>query len=181
MIMATEAALSILLVSVLNAGLSVRGVIATVQKDNQPRQEGIPNAATIFFHHVGTVNIGWPEKQDVWNAANGNFDHIETQRRESRYQISALAPQTPSDPTLPTPADFCNQAAAVMQSDVTIATLVSNGIGIRHITDIISIYFQDDKGQQEENPSFDIIFAHQDVFTTTTPIINDFTEKIEGI
>jgi hypothetical protein len=179
--MATEAALSILLVSVLNAGLAVRGVAATVQKDNQPRQQGVPSAAVILFHHVGTVNVGWPAKQDVWNAANGNFDHIETQRRESRYQIAALAPQTPSDPTKFTPADFVNSAAAIMQSDATIATMLAAQVGLRHITDIRTIYFQDDKDQNEENPSFDIVLSHQDVFTTSTPKVNAVTYNIERV
>ena len=176
----TESALSILLVSVLNAGLLARGVSATVQRDNQPRQQGAPSTAVVLFHHIGTVNVGWPEKAEVWNATNGNFDHTETQRRESRYQIDAIAPQTPGDPTLPTTADFVNAAAAVMQSDATILTLINSSVGVQHITDIRSTYFVDDKGQNEENPSFDVILSHEDIFTTSTPKINSFVASITG-
>src|ERR1019366_5315092 len=169
--MATESALSILLVSVLNAGLTARGLTETVQKDNQPRQQGVSSSAVILFHHVGTVNVGWVYRADVWNVGTGRFDHTEIQRRESRYQIGALAPQSPTDPTQPTPADFCLAAAAVMQSDATRATLLAGNVGVQHITDVRSTYFVDDKGQNEENTSFDVILSHQDSFVTVTPII----------
>jgi hypothetical protein len=179
--MAIEAQLSILLQSVLTAGLAARGVTAQVQQDQQARQQGTPSAATVFFHHIGTVNVGWPEKSDVWNAGNGNFDHTETQRRESRYQIGALAPRTPGDPTLPTPADFCLAAAAVLQSDVTIATLQASSVGVQHITEIRSTYFVDDRQQNEENPTFDVILSYQDVFTTSTPKITTISETVESV
>ena len=178
--MATESALNILLASCLNAGLAVRGVTASVQRDNQPRQQGVPSTPVILFSHIGTVNVGWPEKAEVWNAANGNFDHVETQRRESRYQIGGLAPQTPGDPTLWTTADYVQAAASIMQSDATILTLLNSQVGVRHITDIRSTWFVDDRGQNEENPSFDVVFGHQDVFTTSTPPISVFAATIKG-
>lgn len=176
----TEASLAILLKSILDSGMAARGMVVSVLRDEQPRQQGVPSTAALFFHHIGTMNVGWPRKDDVWNAGNGNFDHTETQRRESRYQIAALAPQTPSDPTLPTPADFCNAAAAVLQSDVAITTLAASGIGVQHVTDIRSTYFVDDKGQNEENPSFDVVLSHQDVFVTATPKITNFAATIQG-
>lgn len=178
--MATESQLNILLASCLNAGLSVRGIVATVQRDNQPRQQGVPSTPVILFSHIGTVNIGWPERAEMWNQTKGNFDHIETQRRESRYQIGALAPETSGDPTLLKAADYVLAATAIMQSDATITTLLANNVGVRHITDIRAIWFVDDKGQNEQSSSFDVVFGHQDVFTTSTPKINVFAATITG-
>jgi hypothetical protein len=135
----------------------------------------------ILFHHVGTVNVGWPFRGDVWNAVSGKFDHTETQNRESRYQIGALAPQSPSDPTLPTPADFCLAMAAVMQSEVTLALFLAANVGVQHVTDIRSTYFVDDKGQNEESPAFDVVLSHQDIFVTATPRINVITPNVKTV
>ena len=178
--MATESQLNILLASCLNAGLIVRGITATVQRDNQPRQQGVSSTPVILFSHIGTVNVGWTKRYEMWNAANGNFDHTETQRKESRYQIGGLAPQTPGNPSLLTTADYVLAMAAIMQSDATIATLLASGVGVRHITDIRTTWFVDDRGQNEENPSFDVIFGHEDSFTTSTPKINAFAATVKG-
>lgn len=179
--MATESALAILLQSALTAGLTARGLTATVQKNQQPRQQGVPSAAVILFHHVGTVNVGWPYRGDVWNAVSGKFDHTEIQRRESRYQIGALAPQSPNNATLPTPADFCLAMSAVMQSDATRATLLAANVGVQHITDIRSVYFVDDKDQNQESPSFDVVLSHQDSFATTTPKIDVINPTVNPV
>ncbi len=179
--MATEAQLAIMIVSALNAGLAVRGVSAIVQKDQQPRQQGVPSTATIFFHHAGTVNVGWVDRREVWDSVNSVKTHTETQRRESRYQIGALAPQSPASPTAPTPADFCAWASAIMQSSATIEYLAAQGVGVQHITNIQSTYFVDDLGRNEENPSFDIVLSHQDVFSTAVPVIQDFEAGIYPI
>lgn len=176
--MATEAELSIIIASLLNAGLVARGVSAIVQKDQQPRQQGVPSTATIFFRHVGTVNVGWVSRQEQWDSINSVKIHTETQGRESRYQISALSPLIPASPTTPTPADFCAWASNIMQSSAAIEYLAARKIGVQHVTSIRSIYFIDDFGRNEENPSFDVVLSHQDIFATTVPVVRDFDPDI---
>jgi hypothetical protein len=159
--------------------MAVRGFPdVEVIKYDQPRQQGVPSLATIFFLHIFTKNVGWVARKDVWNATNQAMDHVETQRRESRFQIGALAPQTPSDPTLPTAADFAWMAATTMQSSATLAMFLSNNCGVQHITDLSVTYFEDDKGQNEANPSFDVVISHQDVFTVPGITITEFEARI---
>ena len=173
-----EIDLAILLRSVLVDGLTSRGITANVKQSNQPRQQGIPTTATVFFFHVGTINVGYPEKKDVWNSGNDNFDHTETQNRESRWQINALAPQLPSSTTAMTAADYALAAAAIMQSDSTIVALKNAGVGVQHITNVRSVWFQDEKQQNEENPTFDVILSHQDISTISTPVVRVFTPTV---
>lgn len=168
-----ESAIAALLISVLNTGLALRGVSASVKQDYQPTQQGIPSTAVILFHHVSTVPIGWPAKEEVYNAAAQAMAHTETQNRESRYQLSALAPQSPGAPAALTAADYVLAAQAVLQSDATINTLAASNVGVRHAGPSTSVWFQDDRNRNQESPSFDIILSHQDVFTYSVPILNE--------
>jgi len=173
-----ESALSQLIITALSAGLTARSLTAQIKKDNQPRQQGNPTSATLFFRHIGTINVGWPERIDTINKTTGGLDHTETQRKESRYQISALAPANLTDPTAPLTADYVNAAAAIMQSDATRALLLAANVGIQKPGNINLTYFLDEKGQHESNPTFDFILSHQDIFTTQGMVINAIIPSI---
>lgn len=176
-----EAQLTIAVISALQAAMDVRGVSAIVQLGNQPRQQGTPTAATIFVQYVGGRPYGWPDKQDIWNTSTLVFDHIEKQWQESRYQVGALAPQTPADPTQKKASDYAGITARGMQSDDTIGALKAQGIGIDRIENYRVLYFSDDKVQNEENPSFDVILRHEDVFITPGKSVTEFKNVFQGI
>ena len=174
-----EIELAVLLRSVIVAGLTLRGITANVKQANQSRQQGIPSTATIFFFHVDTTDIGWPAKKNVWNSMTGVFDVTKTQRRESRWQIGALAPQTPST-TARTAADYILAVKSILAEDVAINTLKGSGIGIQHTTTARSVWFQDDKSQNSENPSFDVILSHQEVIVSHIGKVDNINPNFVG-
>ena len=173
-----ERDLSVKLVSVLNTGLAARGITAPVRRAFQPRQSGTPDAAFISFYHVSTVNIGWAESSDVYDAVAG-MQNVQTQRKESRYTIGGLAPVLSSSDM--TTADYVGIAASILQNKAAIELFAQSNIGVQHITTINSVYFEDEKGQNEENPSFDVILSHKDVFVSGAGLITGFTETIKRV
>ncbi|CAB4132146.1 hypothetical protein UFOVP138_59 [uncultured Caudovirales phage] len=173
-----ERDLSIKLVAVLNAGLIQRGITAPVRRAFQPRQSGTPNAAFISFYHVSTVNVGYPASSDVYDTVAG-MTNVQTQRKESRYTIGGLAPVSKN--TDMTAADYVGIAASILQNKAAIALFAVDNIGVQHITTLNSVYFEDEKGQNEENPSFDVILSHKDVFVSSGGLITGFTETIKRV
>lgn len=167
-------ALTALIIPLIQAGLTARGLTAVVKRDQQPRQVGVPTGATIFLHHIGTRPYGFPARQDVWNTNSSTMVHTETQFQWSRFQISGLAPQSPATPTAPIASDYVRAAALTLQSETTCAALLLQNVGVLRISDISSTYFEDDKGQNEENPSFDVLLGHQDILVTSNPVITNF-------
>jgi len=176
-----EIQLAALIKSSLDAGLTSQGITAAVKRNYQPRQQGAPSTPVILFYHVSSILVGWPAKQDVWNSTTSDFDHIETQNRESTWQISALAPQTPLSATAMTTADYVLAASMVIQSDPAVKLMAQSEVGLRHVTDVRSMWFADEKGQFEESPSFDIVLSYQAILKTSTPKIDKFSLIIEGV
>lgn len=177
-----ESQLAALIISTVNAGLSARGYSSVqVKRDNQPRQQGVPTNPVIFLHHIHTQNIGWVSREDVYDKATLAMNHYEIQRLESQYQFDALAQQSPLTPTALMPEDYLALVRKTLQSSQAITLLKSSGVGIQHITDMRVMYFEDDKGQNETNPSFDIVFSHQDVDIVPGTIISKFNSQFKGI
>jgi hypothetical protein len=172
-----EIELAVLLRSVIVAGLAVRSITAEVKAANQSRQQGVPSGPAIFFFHVDTLDVGWPKKFNVWNPTTSVFDVTKTQRRESRWQIGSLAPQTPST-TAMTSADYALAVKSILSDDVAINTFAASGVGIQHTTLARSVWFQDDKNQNEENPSFDVILSHQEVVVSHVSKIDIFNPNV---
>lgn len=173
--------LCILLKSVLDTGLTEQSITATVRQNRQPRHQGRDEDANIMFFHVGTVNVGWPGKTEVWDADNEVFVQTQTQRKESRFQISALAPVSPATPTGLTPEDYLNVSEAILQSDTAITTFAASGVGVQHVTGNPSGWFENDQGQNENNPTFDIILSWQKTMTANIPKIDETTYTVEGV
>ena len=174
-------ALNIILIPIMEAGLTARGLTATVKRTNQPRQQGTPSAATVFFFHAGTTPYGFVRRKDWWDATTSTMYHKEEQYQWTRYQINALAPQSPGAPTAATAADYVKAAAQTMQSDAARAALLAQKVGVLRISDVISTYFQDERGQNEESPSFDLILGHKDELITSGDFITNYTFAIDSV
>ena len=170
---------TVLIKSVLDTGLAARSITATVKQANQPRQAGTLSTPEITFFHVASVNVGWPEKKDEYDEAHSKMVHSEIQNRESRWQIGAIVPRGPNSTLMP--SDYLLACAGIMQSNATLDTLTAKSVGIQHITQIRSVWFVDDKGQNSESPSFDIILSHQDVVISETPVLNAVKFQIEEV
>ena len=172
-----EVNLAVLLKSALTLALTERGLTAEIKQSYQPRQQGVPSAAALFFHHIDTVNVGWPGRNDVFNQSTQKFDHIETQRRESRYQISALTPNN----TFPAAIDYIGSVAMALQSENLMDFFLANSVGIQHITVMNNVYFTDDAGQFSTNPTVDIVLSHQETVTVSRHRVDRFVAIVEGI
>lgn len=140
---------------------------------------GIPSGVAIASLGTGTGGVGTynlsqsvTASSESMTTATMTMVHIESQQYESTFQISTLATQNPKTPTQYTASDIANFCAAIMQSSVTLATLLENNVGIERITEVRNPYFKDDRARNEASPSFDFVLTHKQIITTTTPIIS---------
>jgi hypothetical protein len=162
-----DSALQILLRSTILTGLTVRGYSSVLVKaSRQPRQAAVPTAATVFISFMSSKRYGFPQKGQVWDSGNGVFQKTETQLYETTYQIAALSPQSAATPTAPTTDDLVRIVSNWLASDAAVAILGADQVGVLRVQDIQNLWFEDDKGQYESNPTFNIVLRHNDAFTT---------------
>lgn len=181
-----ESQLQVILRNVLLTGFALRGYPAMlVTQSDQSRAQGVPTDATVFFQQIGTARrYGFPGKKDVLNKTDPNnlfFDHTESTLYESRYQIAPLSPQSPANGAVPTSTDYANIASEILQSDAAIATFLENGIAILRITDISTLWFTNDKGQQDANPTFQIILRHISAFTSPVAVVSEILANVNTV
>ena len=176
-----ESLLGQLIISTLQAGLSARSISATIKRGQQPTQQGAVSGAAYYLWHIDTVPVGWPEVQDVWNASTSIIDHTESQRQESRYQFSILAPVDLTNANAMLAIDYARIAATIFQSRATIDVLSSQGVGVQFITQIRQSYFSDDFNRYEGNPTFDVKFSHADSITIPGNKIDKFTNNFNSV
>lgn len=131
----------------------------------QPTQEGIANGPTIYAYKVGPDRrYGYRGVKQIpkIEPAEG-LTRIETQAMESTFQFSVVQPLN-NDMNARTHSDTLNILAGVMQGPDFQTLLIANGASILRITDVRMAQVINDKGQWEENPSFDAVIKHDDVW-----------------
>lgn len=148
-----------------------------VQQANQPTQQGIPTASTVYFYKTGNRRYGFLGRQDVWNSFANSMIHHERQYYETTFRIQTLVLQNVKAP-LYTASDLANEVASIMQSDKTLAILNSQDVGILRVTNIINPYFTDDKDNFEALPSFDFTLLYLNDRISTNPVIDSFESGI---
>ena len=127
---------------------------------NQPTQQGIPTAPTVFFFKVSDKRYGFLQRTDRWDTLLQEMVHTELQPYETTFQVSTLVLQSPATPNQYTASDLCNEVSSIMQSDNARDILYNNNIGILRVTDISNGYFVDDRDNFEASPSFDFVLTH---------------------
>jgi hypothetical protein len=137
----------------------------------QATQQGVPKVPTAFLYKIGDHRFGYPQRSDVWNSGSMTMVHQETQAYQTTFQMSALSIQNPLTPTQYTASDILNAIAYILQSSVTVDTLEAQDVGIMRIMDIRNPYFLDDTQNFEASPSFDFVLRHNQIITSTSPII----------
>lgn len=171
-----------LVISTLIAGEAAAGIPGTpIAQAFQPTMEGTNSVPTAYLHKIGDRRYGFLARNDVWNQTSSTLVHTEDQKYETTFQLSFLATQNPTTPTQLTASDFLNLCAAILQSDVAIATFQAAGAGIERITDVRNAYFTDDRQQYEALPSFDFIMVHDQIITTTTPVLESVEIDVYAI
>lgn len=175
-------ALNILIRNTILAGLTSRGYsgIAVMQM-NQPTQQGANIPATIYFTKLSDDRYGFLGRSDDWDEDAETMVHTEVQNYISKFQIQALSIQNPANTSSLTASDLVNITASILQSDSGRKMLWNAGVGILRITDIRNPYFKDDSDRFEAVPSFDFELTHQQIITSTSPIVSDFIPGIYPI
>ena len=172
--MQTDNTLIQLFLPIIKAGLIADGFNnVVVQQANQPTQQGIPTAPTVYFYKTGNRRYGFLGRNDKWDAMSSTMVHHERQYYETSFRIQALVLQNVKTPSY-TASDLANEVACIMQSDNTLAVLNDQGVGILRITDIINPYFTDDRDNFEALPSFDFTLLYLNDRLSTTPIVDTY-------
>lgn len=166
----------------LTSGLAQRSVTANVMQNNQPRQFVAPSTPTIF-HTLGSRKpYGWPQYKDTYNDDTAQFVTTKTQVVHTRFQIAGCALNaSPAAPFALTSGDLAGIANSIFTDEANLAAFVSQGFNVFRVQDLPLVWFQDSNGQNVAWASFDIIFTHKDVFTTSTGVITDFNGNVDSI
>lgn len=172
--MQTDNTLIQLFLPIIKNGLVADGFTnVVVQQSNQPTQQGIPTAPTVYFYKTATKRYGFLGRYDKWNVNTGRMDHRESQYYETTFRIQTLVLQSPKAPSY-TAADLADEVASLLQSDNARATMNAQGVGILRITDISNGYFKDDRDNFEAIPAFDFTLLYLNDRFSTTPIVDTY-------
>lgn len=168
---------------ILNKGMASRGLSDVVAKRNyQSRQEGRAKGRALYVYKIGpSRNHGSPQRKDEWDKDNERMVHTERQKKETTFQVTAQADPAPEDIKALTAGDIADIAAAVMQSDATIAFFRAKNVGIFRITEVRNPQFTNDKDQFEASPSFDFTLTHDMVHISETPAIETYEFNVQRI
>lgn len=175
----TDNELGILLRAQLLAGLTRQNQSSLpVIGAYQPTTEGRESQAAIYFYPLADVRYGWQGRRREVDLQAGTITTTEQQLIESSFQVYALAPQDPTNLSLPTAKDLVNLAALICNSYPFVVGMRAGGAGIQRITQVRSPYFVNDRGQFEASPSFDITISHQRQIQEVTPVTEEVTHSI---
>lgn len=163
------------------AGFALLNITTQVKQSNQPTQQGVPTGPVVLMSIVDNRRYGSPYRANVYNSEAEDFDHVETQVYETTLQFDALLPQTPTDAAQITAGDLVNYAAYILQSSRTIEALQVQGIGIERITQVRNPHFDDDRDQFESSPSFDCVFTHKQIVTSSNPMLQSTELQIFSV
>lgn len=161
-----------LIINTIIAGEASANIAGTpIKQAFQPTQQGVNTVPTAYLYKINDTPYGSPLRTDIWNPDINTMVHTETQTYETTFQISALATQNPANQQQYTASDIINLIRYILQSSVTIATLLANDVGIERVTAVRNTPFEDDRQRHEFEPSFDFIVTHKQTITTTSPIV----------
>lgn len=139
-----------------------------VQKD-QPTQQGIPSEATVFFEILFNRNYGTNRTDYAYDETSGDYTETETQAVISKFQISCLVPQNPSDTSIPTAQDVLEYISAALAGRHGARLFQTHGVNIFKVSEVRTNWFEDDNHQFENHPTFDLDIAHEVQVVWRTP------------
>jgi hypothetical protein len=180
-----DAQLQTILQSTLTAGFAARitDMTVSVQQNEQPRQFAAPVGPACFHTLMSPKkNYGWPKYRESWNETSQAFVKTRTQVVHTKFVIGACFAQRPGAPNAYSSSDIAATAAAILQDEDFVYMLTSQyDAGVFRITELPAVWFVDSTGQNVLWASFDIIFTHKDVFTSSVGAIDDFVGNIKSV
>lgn len=145
----------------------------------QPTTQGTPAGKTLTLYVIGDVDVGSPLRAERWNEERQDFDHVETQVRETTFQVNALIPSVGVDEEQPD--EMLARFRAFLRSDPVLAELRRHGLSILRPRDVRNPAGPGDRAQPEQTPSFDLTVRHSDVLLLSTPAVESFQISIERV
>lgn len=153
-----------ILFDVIDAGLAARAITGViVQQSYQPTQQGANINNTVLLHPIDSQRYGSPEIKIVGSTRTESYWLIRT------FQVDALALQDVEDTSKPTAFDLVDTVAAILQGPDVRQALIAEGIGIIRIQPLRMSYIIDDRGRNENAPSFDFTINYRQTRTSTVP------------
>jgi hypothetical protein len=171
----------IILIGVIETGLTDMSINASVQQDYQPTQQGAPSSPFVALHNITNSRYGFNKNKTVYDADDDNLKQTQGVVMQRTYQVSAYAIEDPSDDEAVTAYDIVEAVSSIMQSEKTQDTLLASGISIFRVTDIRSPFFTDDKDRNEAAPSFDFVISYSQETITAANEVTTFEEGIHSV
>ena len=150
---------------------------------NQPTQQARGDSG-IYFSFMFDDHIGWMVSDMEYDAVADDFKFTEAQHMIGKVQISVLYPFNPEihDPsTRVTAKDIANYLAMKMKSMNYIKFFRAAGLGILRVRNVRPNPFENDRGQFEFMPSFDMELTYNREVGQTVPRIVDLIGQIERV
>jgi hypothetical protein len=170
-------ALFILIRSIITNGLVAGGITdAEVSRGYQPDQQGADSGKNVYLHKISDHRHGFPFKRDKWET--DTMVHTESVIMETTFQVDARFIADPSDINALTASDIVNMVAMILQSDIALATLKAQNVGIYRISSIREPYIINDYDRNESSPSFDFTLTHTRSTISETPILETIEPDI---
>lgn len=137
----------------------------------QPLQQGRPSPRTVYWHNINNQRIG---SALVTNTPTDvGISRREVQSMALTLQFTCTQQVDLAADAL-TQGDVLNIVAASLQGQNAVAWFVERGLSVERVTQIRNVYFNNDRDQNEPNPSFDLVIKHNDIFVDGVPEISGY-------
>ncbi|MEG0207035.1 phage gateway protein [Citrobacter sp.] len=149
----------------------------------QPTQQARGDSG-VYFSFLFDDHVGWMTSDMEYDPAAENFKFTEAQHMIGRIQISVLYPWNPDldDPAIKlTAKDVANYLAMKMKSMNYIRFFRAAGLGILRVANVRPNPFENDRGQYEFMPSFDMELTYNREIGQVVPRIVELIGEIERV
>lgn len=177
-----ENALIELLISVVSAGLTARGIsTVSVEQAFQPYAQGTTSGPAVYCFQSSNHPYGWVKRESILNVDTQIMENRVTQWYETTFQISAQVPQDPAVPSALTSADLAATVSFILQDQPALDSFAALGIGVLRITEIIKPYFVNGQYRFQGAPFFNFILTHDSTSVTPAPVVESVKAGIYGV
>lgn len=156
--------------ALLEIALRDKGVDVPVVQLDQPSQQARGESG-VFFSLYFDERVGWAQTDIKYDEVADNFVFMEEQHMVGYIQVSVLYPAKPGNDARITAKDLANHLAQRMASSNYRLFLRRAGFGILPISHIRQEPKENDRGQYEFMPSFDMKLTYSRHLHQTVPRI----------
>lgn len=152
-----------------------------LKRNYQPRQQGRPNDPTVYMLKTLDNRYGFRTASKKWDITAGAIVRTEKQIVQSTFTFACTVNIDPDDTAQLSHSDILKKVASLIASPDFIAYLLAGGAQVMRILDIKNVPYENDKGQFEDNPTFDVIITHTDTFIDGVPLVTKVSGSITRI